>query len=95
MLKLAALFHDISKPQTKQMDETGRTRFPGHSEAGAEVATQRLSQLRLSSRGIDMVSKMVEHHLRPYNMMQGVELPTRRAIHRYFRELDGGDELVL
>ena len=89
MLKLAALFHDISKPQTKQVDETGRTRFPGHSEAGAEVARQRLSQLRLSSKGIDMVSKMVEHHLRPSHMMQGVELPTRRAISRYFRDLDG------
>ena len=36
-----------------------------------------------------MVSKMVEHHLRPYHMMQGVELPTRRAINRYFRDLDG------
>ena len=89
MLKLAALFHDISKPQTKHTDETGRTRFPGHSEAGAEVAKQRLSQLRVSSKGIDMVAKMVEHHLRPYNMMQGVEVPTQRAIHRFFRELDG------
>lgn len=89
LLKLAALFHDISKPQTKQVDETGRTRFPGHSEAGAEVATQRLSQLRLSSKAVGMVSKMVEHHLRPSHMMQDVELPTRRAIHRFFRELDG------
>ena len=89
LLKLAALFHDISKPQTKHVDETGRTRFPGHSEAGAAVAAQRLSQLRLSSQGIDMVSKMVEHHLRPHHMMQGVELPTRRAINRYFRDLDG------
>ena len=88
MLKLAALFHDISKPQTKQVDETGRTRFPGHSEAGAEVAAQRLSQLRLSSKGIGMVSKMVKYHLRPYHMMQGVEVPTQRAIHRYFGELN-------
>ena len=27
MLKLGALFHDIAKPQTKQQDDTGRTRF--------------------------------------------------------------------
>lgn len=89
VLKLAALFHDISKPQTKHIDETGRTRFPGHSEAGAEVARQRLSQLRMSSKGIEMVAKMVEHHLRPSHMMQGVEVPTQRAIHRFFKELDG------
>ena len=88
ILKLAALFHDISKPQTKHQDETGRTRFPGHSEVGAKVARQRLFQLRISSKGIGMVYKMVEHHLRPYNMMQGVEMPTNRAIYRFFRDLN-------
>ncbi len=35
-----------------------------------------------------MVYKMVEHHLRPYNMMQGVEMPTNRAIYRFFRDLN-------
>jgi poly(A) polymerase len=87
LLKLAALFHDIAKPRTKQVDETGRTRFPGHSETGAAMAAQRLANLRIGSRGVAMVSKMVEHHLRPGHMMQGVELPTQRAIYRYFRDL--------
>ena len=87
LLKLAALFHDIAKPRTKQVDETGRTRFPDHSEIGAVLAAQRLAQLRISSRGVAMVSKMVENHLRPAHMMQGVELPTQRAIYRYFRDL--------
>ncbi|PKB83779.1 MAG: hypothetical protein BZY88_01715 [SAR202 cluster bacterium Io17-Chloro-G9] len=88
VLKLAALFHDIAKPQTKAIDETGRTRFLGHSELGATMAAQRLTQLRLSSRAVAMVSRMVEHHLRPGNMSQGAELPTARAIHRYFRDVD-------
>ena len=92
MLKLGALFHDIAKPQTKQKDETGRTRFPGHSELGAEVTTERLRQLRFESKSISMVAKMVEHHLRPAHMMQGVEVPTGRAIHRYFRDV--GDVAV-
>ena len=87
LLKLAALFHDIAKPQTKRVDEAGRTRFPEHSEIGAAVAAQRLTHLRISSRGVALVSKMVEHHLRPAHMMQGVELPTQRAIFRYFRDL--------
>jgi hypothetical protein len=34
-----------------------------------------------------MVSKMVEQHLRPGNMRQGADLPTNRAIYRYFRDL--------
>ena len=87
ILKLAALMHDIAKPQTKKTDETGRTRFPGHSELGAEIAKARLAQLRLSSRGIDAVAKLVLEHLRPATMQQGVELPTSRAVYRYFRDL--------
>jgi putative nucleotidyltransferase with HDIG domain len=87
MLKLAALFHDIAKPQTKQKDETGRTRFPQHSELGAAMTTNRLRQLRFQSQVIAMVSKMVEQHLRPAHMMQGVPMPTGRAIYRYFRDV--------
>ena len=66
VLKLAALFHDIAKPQTKTVDATGRTRFFGHSEQGAETAARRLRRLRVSSRGVAMVSRMVEEHLRPH-----------------------------
>ena len=87
VLKLAALFHDVAKPQTKSLDATGRTRFFGHSEQGAEIAANRLSQLRVGSKGIEMVGKMVEQHLRPTNMMNGEEWPTNRAIYRYFRDL--------
>ena len=87
ILKLAALFHDIAKPQTKKMDDTGRTRFLGHPDLGATMAAARLAQMRVSSRGIAMVSKMVEHHLRPMHMTQGVEMPTRRAVYRYFRDV--------
>ena len=87
ILKLTALLHDIAKPQTKAIDETGRTRFLGHSELGAEMAASRLTELRLSARGIAMVSKMVEQHLRPGNMRQGADWPTSRAIYRYFRDL--------
>ena len=51
------------------------------------MVEHRLGQLRLSSRGIAMVSKMVEQHLRPATMQQGADLPTRRAVYRYFRDL--------
>ena len=87
ILKLAALFHDIAKPQTKKMDDTGRTRFLGHPELGATMAATRLGEMRVSSRGIAMVSKMVEQHLRPMHMMQDVDAPTRRAVYRYFRDV--------
>lgn len=87
VLKLAALFHDIAKPQTKKTDDTGRTRFPEHSELGAEIARARLGQLRVSSKGIASVAQMVKHHLRPATMWQGVDAPTSRAVYRYFRDM--------
>jgi len=86
ILKLAALFHDIAKPQTKTLEPDGRTRFFGHSEQGAEVAERRLSSLRLSNRGASMVSRMVLHHLRPTGMSNDGEWPTDRAVYRYFRD---------
>ena len=92
VLKVAALFHDIAKPRTKTLEPDGRTRFFGHSEKGAVMAEERLRSLRLSSRGVSMVSRMVEHHLRPAGMSPASsgnrdEWPTNRAIHRYFRDV--------
>ena len=92
ILKLAALLHDIAKPQTKTLEPDGRTRFFGHSEQGAEVAERRLSSLRLSNRGASMVSRMVLYHLRPTGMSNDGEWPTNRAVYRYFR--DTGDVAI-
>ena len=92
VLKLAGLLHDIAKPQTKAPDKTGRIRFLGHSELGAEMVTERLTQLRYSARIVGMVARMVEHHLRPSQLRHGDEDPTPRAAHRYYRDV--GDVAV-
>ena len=92
VLKLAALFHDIAKPQTRAPDKDGRIRFLGHSEQGAEVSEARLKTLRVSRRTTALVSAMVLHHLRPSQLRHGWEMPSRRAIYRYHRDL--GDAAV-
>ena len=92
LLKLGALLHDVAKPQTKSVDETGRTRFLGHPELGAEMTEARLTQLRFSSKGMAAVAEMVRQHMRPATMHQGIEFPTNRAIYRYFRDV--GDVAV-
>ena len=92
MLKLAALLHDIAKPQTKMVDAKGRTRFLGHHTMGASMAKETLKRLRVSHCGIEMVRGLVEHHLRPTQMSHGAELPTSRAVYRYFRDV--GDVAV-
>ena len=85
LLKLAALLHDIAKPQTKTVDEDGRARFLGHPQEGGATAAGILERLKFSTREIKLVELMVLYHLRPLQMSHE-ELPTRRAIYRYFRD---------
>jgi len=96
LLKLGGLFHDIAKPMTKSIDDTGRARFLGHTKQGASMAANILERLRFSNREITIVESLVYHHLRPVQMANE-ELPTPRAIYRYFRDTDelGIDILLL
>jgi poly(A) polymerase len=91
VLKLAALLHDIAKPEMKTFDATGRMRFFGHADVGAEKAGRALQRLHFSAREIALVRAMVKAHLRPVQMAQQGP-PTRRALYRYFR--DCGDAAI-
>ncbi len=92
LLKLGGLLHDIAKPATKTIEVTGRVRFLGHHRVGAEMSSQILGRLRISRRGIDLVRRLVEHHLRPSQMAQIGELPSSRAMYRYYRDV--GDAAI-
>jgi poly(A) polymerase len=85
LLKLAGLFHDIAKPMTKSIDDTGRARFLGHTKEGAAMTANILERLRFSNREIKLVESLVYHHLRPVQMAHE-GFPTQRAIYRYFRD---------
>ena len=85
LLKLAALLHDVAKPQTKAIGEDGRTHFLGHANLGADIAVDILERLRFSSKETKLVEIMIKYHLRPGQMSQE-GLPTHRAIYRYFRD---------
>ncbi len=91
LLKLTGLLHDVGKPETKSFDETGRMRFFGHAEVGAEKAGRILRRLRFSGKEIELVQTMIKAHLRPVQMAQEA-VPTRRAIYRFFR--DCGDAAI-
>ncbi len=86
LLFLAALFHDVAKPQTRSVDATQRIRFFEHDELGAEVAARRGSALRLSNEEIDRLQRIVRYHMRPLLFTNAPEPPTRRAIYRFFRQ---------
>jgi len=89
ILKIAALLHDIAKPETRTLNNEGRIRFYSHPAKGAPITHDILTRLRFSSREIKMASGLTHHHLRPVQMNQRGQLPTDRAVYRYLR--DTGD----
>ncbi|HWO94370.1 MAG TPA: HDIG domain-containing protein, partial [Dehalococcoidia bacterium] len=92
LTKLGGLLHDIAKPQTKTVDATGRMRFFGHADEGAERAAHFLRELRFSKRETEFVRLLVAEHLRPTQLRSGEGPPTDRAINRFFR--DTGDASI-
>ena len=94
ILKLAGLLHDVAKPETRAPDATGRIRFFGHAERGAETAGRVLRRLRFSRREAELVATMVEEHLRPGQLSQEGP-PSRRALFRFFRDTGEAAESVL
>jgi poly(A) polymerase len=95
LLKLGGLLHDIAKPMTKSIDDAGRARFLGHTNQGAAMTASILERLRFSNREIELVESLVYHHLRPVQMAND-ELPTQRAIYRYFRDTgEAGIDVLL
>ena len=95
LLSLAALLHDIGKPPCASLDPDGRIRFLGHEQLGADMAAEVLGRLRLPRQVVRLVTTVIRHHLRPLSLAhQGI--PSRRATHRYYRDLgDAGVEVAL
>ncbi|HWD97002.1 MAG TPA: CCA tRNA nucleotidyltransferase [Acidimicrobiales bacterium] len=87
VLRLAALFHDIAKPNTRAITDEGVT-FRFHDVVGAKMTRQRLTALKYSQDVIDDVAALVELHLRFHTYKLGW---SDRAIRRYVR--DAGDLL--
>src|SRR5438128_4178978 len=46
-LVFAVLLHDVAKPSTATVDETGRIRFSGHDRLGAEMTEEIMRRLRV------------------------------------------------
>jgi poly(A) polymerase len=62
-LVLSVLFHDVAKPRTSIVDETGRIRFNGHDRIGAEMTERIMERLRFSRVEIDATVEMVRQHM--------------------------------
>lgn len=61
-MKLAALFHDVGKPDTYFMDEEGIGHFYGHPARGEEVVHEILMRLKADRFTLDRISLLVKRH---------------------------------
>ncbi|MQG19433.1 MAG: CCA tRNA nucleotidyltransferase [SAR202 cluster bacterium] len=87
LLKLTALLHDIGKYPTRSIDVNGRIRFLGHSEVGAKIADVILTDLRMPKKSINFVKKLIDNHLRPGQLSSKKDIPSNRALYRFYRDL--------
>ena len=63
-LVLSVLLHDIAKPATRTIDETGRIRFNGHDDLGAQMTGDILRRLKFSNDIIDATVEAVLLHMK-------------------------------
>ncbi|WP_394274223.1 CCA tRNA nucleotidyltransferase, partial [Peptoniphilus lacydonensis] len=83
-LRLAALFHDISKVDTLTIGDDGRGHFYGHEILGADVVAEILKRYRVSNKIIDKVRILILDHMKVHSEMSDKAL--RRQIKRVGRE---------
>ncbi|HEY2801695.1 MAG TPA: CCA tRNA nucleotidyltransferase [Chthoniobacterales bacterium] len=90
-LVFGVLFHDIGKPPTATVDETGRIRFSGHDKVGAEMSEALMQRLRFSRAEIDATVEAVAQH------MVFKDVPKMRVakLKRFMARANFSDELEL
>jgi tRNA nucleotidyltransferase/poly(A) polymerase len=86
-LVFGVLFHDIGKPGTYTVDETGRIRFNGHDKLGATMTEEIMTRLRFSRAEIDATVSAVANHM-VFKDVQGM----RVAKLKRFMARDGFDD---
>lgn len=63
-IRLAALFHDVSKPETRRWSkEKGDWTFHGHEVVGARVTKKALEALKFPRETVSLVTSLVRWHM--------------------------------
>lgn len=78
-VRLASLFHDIGKPQTKRGDGKYST-FYGHDVVGARITADLLDRLKFPKEQAEKITKFVRYHLFYYNVGEVTESSVRRLL---------------
>ena len=82
VLRLAALLHDVGKPETRHIGPDGVS-FHHHEVVGAKIASARLRELRYPNDVVGAVSEAIRLHHRFHTYRLGW---TDSAVRRYVRD---------
>ncbi|MDO8565873.1 MAG: HDIG domain-containing protein [Candidatus Moranbacteria bacterium] len=89
--RLAALLHDVGKPQAKKGEGYNST-FYNHDHIGARITEKILTRLRFSKAVVKKATLLVDNHLFYYNVDEVTEASVRRLIKRV--GLENMDDLM-
>ena len=84
ILRLAALLHDIGKPDTRRFEPGGGVSFHHHEIVGAKLTRKRMKALRFDKDTTKKVARLVELHLRFHGYGDGAW--TDSAVRRYVND---------
>jgi len=85
-VRLAALLHDVSKPETRRKAHVGSKKkwtFYGHDVVGGRVTKKIMERLKFSKKQVDVVTKLVRYHL----FFSDIEQITLSAVRRIVRNV--------
>lgn len=83
-IRLAALLHDIGKPDVFFIDDNGNGRFFGHNTRSEKIARDILNRLRFDNKTIKSVCILVREHM---NVLDNASnLAIKRLINRVSKE---------
>ena len=78
-VRLAALLHDVAKPDCKQGQGAEAT-FYNHEIVSAKIAWQILTRLKFAKKDIEKIVKLVRYHLFYYNVDEVSQSSVRRLV---------------
>ena len=85
-LRMAALFHDLGKPEKRTTEPDGINHFKGHAEVSVRLSEDIMKRLKFDNKTTDKVLRLVKYHDREIVL-------TKKAVKRAV--LDVGDDIFL
>jgi poly(A) polymerase len=82
VMRLAALFHDVGKPETKEIID-GKVTFYNHDAVSSGITRRRLRALKYPKVIIDDVTHLIYQHMRAYTYRMGW---TDKAVRKYIKD---------